>query len=177
MSYRNLLIVSLAVMAGLALLLVGSVTHDFRVDDTPQEQNAEVLQVWKQQNMEVPRDSLATNVAVQREQQKQQTEALYEQQKRNAEALYEQQKREITTIFNNQLQTLQQEYGVERKGLEQEWNQFINMNLDGETLQKHSNRLRLELLGLNKKYEMASTRISGKMRLDLQLLEERSKPP
>ena len=79
---------------------------------------------------------------------------------------------QATAESNNRLQTLQQEYGIERRGLEQEWNQFLGMNLDSETLQKHSSRLRLELLGLNKKYELASTRISGKNRPDLLQIQQ-----
>lgn len=79
---------------------------------------------------------------------------------------------QATAESSNRLQTLQQEYGIERRGLEQEWNQILNMGLDSEALQKTYNRMRLEALNLNKKYELAGTRISGKNRPDLLQIQQ-----
>jgi len=88
----------------------------------------------------------------------------------NLNQQYDAAEAEATASANNRITTLKQEYGIERRGLEQQWNQLLGMNLDSNTLQKHSSRLRLELLGLNQKYELAGTRISGKTRPDVESL-------
>lgn len=83
-------------------------------------------------------------------------------------ALAEQQ---ATAESQNRLQTLQQEFNIEWTSLQNEW-RLLQGQPASDAILRRAEALREAGRTLNKKYELAATRISGKDRPDLQAIQQ-----